>query len=85
MKKVPLYFGLFLIVVWGAHQKVAPSLAGKNKTKQTPDLVITYSERLDQSLDSSTLNWAEFHRIYHPQFSDLTDEALYQLYKELKK
>ena len=85
MKKIPLYFGLFLIVVWGANRKIAPSLAGNDKAKQAPGVPITYSKKLDKSLDLSTLSWEEFHRIYQPQFSELTDEALYQLYKELKR
>ena len=76
---------MFLIMVWGASQKIAPSLKRDNETKTDSGLVLTYSEKLDQCLDCSTLSWEEFYRIYHPQFSELTDEALYQLYRELKR
>lgn len=72
-------------MVWGANRKIVPSLAGNDKVKQAPEVAITYSKKLDKSLDVSTLSWAEFHRIYEPQFSELTDEALYQLYRELRK
>ncbi len=72
-------------MLWGASQKMSPSLAGNDKAEQAPELAITHMEGINESLDLSTLSWEEFHHIYHPQFSELTDEALYQLYKELKR
>lgn len=85
MKKIPLYLWLFLVLVWGASQKITSSFREDDKAQKDTELAITYFEALDKPLDLSTLSWEEFYRVHHHQFSSLTNEELYQLYQELKR
>jgi len=86
MKKIPLYCGIFLITIWGASKKVVPFLRTDELKKKEVILTTSYFNDLEESLDLSTISWAEFYRIFRPQVSQLvTDEALYEVYKKLKK
>lgn len=86
MKKIPLYIGILLIVIWGANRKVVSSIDRVSKVTQKLEIPASYLKKLESSKELTMLTWEEFYQIFRPQFSkSVTDAALHQLYTELKK
>lgn len=87
IKKLPLYVGMLLVIIWCASIKmnnVGTKQLFKEKRRQLTSLIADV--KTNDSLDIATLSKEEFYNFLRPEVSDIISDAeLYQFYEDLKR
>jgi len=86
LKKLPLFIGLLIITLWGAHKKINLPIVTSLCVPSTPTELISYKDKLQQLSCLTTKNWSAFYDTARPVLPEsVSDEELQFIYKFLQR